>query len=81
MNPFYYIDYCMAQTMAFQFWMASLENREEAWRKYLAFVDQGGTRTFEELAHGAGMKVPYDPGCVKEIGEVISRWIDENPLA
>ena len=81
MNPFYYIDYCMAQTMAFQFWMASLENREEAWRKYLAFVDQGGTRTFEDLAHGAGMKVPYDPGCVKEIGEVISRWIDENPLA
>lgn len=80
MNAFYYIDYCMAQTMAFQFWMTSLSNREEAWKKYLAFVDQGGTRTFEELAHGAGMKVPYDPGCVREIGEVISKWIDENPL-
>ena len=80
MNAFYYIDYCMAQTMAFQFWMTSLANREEAWRKYLAFVDLGGTKTFEELAHGAGMKVPYDPGCVREIGEVISKWIDENPL-
>ena len=80
MNAFYYIDYCMAQTMAFQFWMASLENREEAWKKYLAFVDKGGTLTFEELAHGAGMKVPYDPGCIKEIGEAVSKWIDENPL-
>ena len=80
MNPFYYIDYCMAQTMAFQFWMASLENREEAWRKYLAFVDQGGTRTFEELAHSAGMKVPYDPGCIKEIGGAVSGWLSANPL-
>lgn len=80
MNVFYYIDYCMAQTMAFQFWMASLADREEAWKKYLAFVDLAGTRTFEDLAHGAGMKVPYDPGCVKEIGTAISKWIDENPL-
>ena len=80
MNAFYYIDYCMAQTMAFQFWMASLTDREAAWKKYLAFVDLAGTRTFEDLAHGAGMKVPYDPGCVKEIGTAISKWIGENPL-
>ena len=80
MSPLYYIDYAMAQTMAYQFWLASLENREEAWKKYLTFVDLGGTRTFEELAQGAGMKLPYAPGCIKEIGEKISRWIDENPL-
>ncbi len=80
MNPFYYIDYCMAQTMAFQFWMASLENREDAWKKYLAFVDQGGSRTFEELVQNAGMKLPYAPGCIRETGVAISRWIDENPL-
>ncbi|MBD5155430.1 MAG: M3 family oligoendopeptidase [Oscillibacter sp.] len=80
MYPFYYIDYCMAQTMAFQFWLTSLENREEAWKKYLAFVDQGGTRTFEELVEGAEMKLPYAPGCIKEIGEKISKWIDANPL-
>ncbi|MBD5148994.1 MAG: M3 family oligoendopeptidase [Oscillibacter sp.] len=80
MSPFYYIDYCMAQTMAFQFWLASLENREEAWKKYLAFVDLGGTRTFEDLVRGAGMKLPYAAGCIREIGEKISRWIDENPL-
>ena len=80
MNPFYYIDYCMAQTMAFQFWMASLADREGAWKRYLAFVDLGGTRTFEDLVRGAGMKLPYAPGCIREIGEAISKWIDENPL-
>ena len=80
MSPFYYIDYCMAQVMAFQFWMLSLKDRPEAWKRYLAFVDQGGTRTFDELVINAGMKLPYAPGCIKEIGEAISKWIDENPL-
>lgn len=78
--PFYYIDYCMAQTMAFQFWLLSMEDRDEAWKRYLAFVDLGGTKTFEELVKDAGMKLPYAPGCMKEIGEKISKWIDENPL-
>ena len=78
--PLYYIDYCMAQTVAYQFWLASLENREDAWQRYLAFVDRGGTATFEELVSGADLKLPYAPGAMAEIGEKISRWIDENPL-
>ena len=78
--PLYYIDYCMAQTVAFQFWMASRENREDAWTRYLRFVDAGGTQTFEELVHTAGLRLPYDPGCIREVGGKISRWLDENPL-
>ena len=78
--PLYYIDYCMAQTMAFQFWMASMKDREDAWKRYLAFVDLAGTRTFEDLVASVGLKLPYAPGCIKEIGAVISKWIDENPL-
>lgn len=78
--PLYYIDYCMAQTVAFQFWMAFLKDKDDAWRRYLAFVDKGGTETFEQLVKGAGLKVPYEPGCIREIGEAVSRWIDENPL-
>ena len=78
--PLYYIDYCMAQTMAFQFWMASMQDREDAWKRYLAFVDLAGTRTFEDLVASVGLKLPYAPGCIKEIGAAISKWIDENPL-
>jgi len=78
--PFYYIDYCIAQTIAFQFWMAYLKDKQDAWKRYLAFVDKGGTVTFEELVHSAGLKLPYDDGCIKEIGDGISAWIDSNPL-
>ena len=80
LNPLYYIDYCMAQTVAFQFWMASMKDREDAWQRYLAFVDKGGTETFDNLVAAAGLKLPYAPGCIKEIGTAISDWIDKNPL-
>jgi len=78
--PLYYIDYCMAQTVAFQFWIASMADRKDAWERYLRFVDAGGTKTFEELVAAAGLKLPYAPGCIREIGEAISGWIDSNPL-
>ena len=38
------------------------------------------TETFLYMLAGVGMKLPYAPGCIKEIGTAISRWIDENPL-
>ncbi len=78
--PLYYIDYCMAQTVAFQFWIASLADRADAWNRYLRFLDAGGTKTFQELVETAGLKVPYAPGAIREIGQAVSRWIDENPL-
>lgn len=78
--PLYYIDYCMAQTVAFQFWNLSRENYAEAWKRYMTFVDKAGTATFAELVESAGLKVPYHAGCIKEIGESISRWLKEHEL-
>jgi len=78
--PLYYIDYCMAQTVAFQFWNLSRENYAEAWKRYMTFVDKAGTATFAELVESAGLKVPYHAGCIKGIGESISRWLEEHEL-
>lgn len=78
--PLYYIDYCMAQTVAFQFWNLSRENYAEAWKRYMTFVDKAGTAAFAELVESAGLKVPYHAGCIKEIGESISRWLEEHEL-
>ena len=75
--PLYYIDYCMAQTMAFQFWALHLRDPKDAWARYLAFVDRGGTQTFEELARGAGLRLPYDEGCIREIGAAVGRRLEE----
>ena len=52
----------------------------EAWKRYMTFVDKAGTATFAELVESAGLKVPYHAGCIKEIGESISRWLEEHEL-
>lgn len=80
LDPFYYIDYCMAQTVAFQFWLSAMEDRDGAWRRYLTFVDAGGTETFEQLVASAGMRLPYDSGCVGAVGGAIARWLEENRI-
>ena len=78
--PFYYIDYCMAQTVALQFWISSLADREGTWRKYLAFTDLGGSRSFEDLVRSAGLKVPYEGGCVGETALAVEQWLQKNRL-
>ncbi len=78
--PLYYIDYCMAQTVAFQFWIASLRDRQDAWERYLRFVDAGGTKTFAELCRDSGIRLPYDAGCIREIGTAVSGWLAENRI-
>lgn len=75
--PLYYIDYCMAQTVAFQFFAESLSDWQTAFNKYLAFVDGAGTKTFEELVVGADMSLPYEEGCLKETAEVITNWLSK----
>ncbi len=80
LHPLYYIDYCMAQTIAFQLWTLSMQDRKEAWQKYLAFVDAAGTKTFEDLCHSAGLRVPYEEGTVRDIGNGIRNWLAENSL-
>lgn len=77
-SPFYYIDYCLAQVMSLQYFALSLENRENAWKKYMEFVRLGGTKTFVDLAHAVGLRSPIDEGCVRGVCEKTFRWTQEH---
>lgn len=80
LHPLYYIDYCMAQTVAFQIWTLSMKDRDAAWKKYLAFVDAAGTKTFADLCRSADLRVPYEEGTMKDIGSGIRDWLEQNAL-
>ncbi|MDR1693170.1 MAG: M3 family oligoendopeptidase [Oscillospiraceae bacterium] len=80
-RPFYYIDYCLAQTMALAFWAASQKDYKEAWDKYLRFVGYAGTKTFTELVEGAGLPSPFAEGCLDGVSSVATEWLDGNPVA
>ena len=70
----------MAQVVAYQFWLASLEDQKAAWQNYLAFVDRAGTETFEGLVKAANLELPYEKGAMKKIGEKLMAWIENNQL-
>ena len=68
-TPFYYIDYCLAQTAAFQFLLASLEDYDAAFQKYLTLSKQGGEKAWDELIKEAGFHSPFEKGALKDVAE------------
>lgn len=74
--PFYYIDYTLAQTCAFQFWKKSQENHGEAWKDYLRLCKAGGSKSFLELVELAGLISPFKAGCLESITGVIENWLN-----
>jgi len=74
--PFYYIDYTLAQTCAFQFWIKSEENREKAWDDYVRLCKAGGSLPFTGLVELAGLELPFDDGCLESVVEKVSNWLD-----
>ena len=70
--PFYYIDYALAQMVAFQFYGRAKENRESAWRDYLALCRAGGTLGYFDLLKNANLLNPFEEGTVQKcVGHVI----------
>ncbi|HWA07549.1 MAG TPA: M3 family oligoendopeptidase [Ignavibacteria bacterium] len=76
MSPFYYIDYCLAQICAFQFWKKSNENREQALEDYLRLCKAGGSQSFLGLVNTANLISPFEDGCLKSFMGVIDNWLE-----
>lgn len=75
-SPFYYIDYCLAQTVSLQFWAMIQKDQKDAWEHYMAYTRQGGSRTFTELLKNAGLETPFSENCLKSVCEVADKWLD-----
>lgn len=80
MNPFYYIDYCMAQTNALQIFAMFIENKEKALETYMNFVKLGGTDTFVNMTKKVGLCPPIEDGCLKKTTETIAKWLEDKTV-
>lgn len=74
--PLYYIDYCLAQTTALEFWSASEKDWKEAFSRYLTFAKAGGTKTYVDLVKSAGLELPFQDGCIKNLCEEINAYLE-----
>lgn len=77
-TPFYYIDYCMAQMVAFQFLALMQDDYDKAFEKYLQFLKIGGTKTFLETIEDVGLISPFDEEAFKIVVKVVEKTLDLN---
>ena len=72
-RPFYYIDYCLAQVIAFDFLIASQEDYSSAFKKYQTFLKAGGSKTFTQLVAETGYPGPFDKNALSSIASDLKR--------
>jgi M3 family oligoendopeptidase len=65
--PFYYIDYVLAATCALQFWSRARHDRDGALQAYVDLCALGGSRPFRQLVDSAGLRSPFEPGCLSDV--------------
>ncbi len=80
-SPFYYIDYCLAQTVSLQFWARIRKDLKKAWETYMAYTVQGGSRTFTELLKNAGLDTPFEEKCLKGVCEEADSFLKSFDLS
>lgn len=78
--PFYYIDYCLAQTVALEFWAMIQEDPDNAWKHYIAYTEQGGSRVFTELLKNAGLESPFDEATLRGVCKKANDWLSSYDL-
>jgi oligoendopeptidase F len=70
-NPFYYIEYGIAQLGALQVWRNSLKDGGTAVRKYREALALGATRPLPELFKAAGARLVFDSEGMHELVSLV----------
>ena len=80
-SPFYYIDYCLAQTVALQFWNMIQKDQKGAWQHYMAYTKQGGSVVFTKLLKNAGLESPFQESCLRGICDTAAKYLADYDLS
>lgn len=76
-DPFYYIEYGMAQLGAVQIWANALHDQAGAVASYRKALALGGTATLPELYAAAGATFAFDAGTLQRAVDLIEHTIAE----
>ncbi len=76
-RPFYYIDYCLAEICAYQFWQKSLDDRGETLKDYISLCKAGGSKSFLDLVEFANIKSPFEESTLKSLLPIIENFLND----
>ncbi len=74
--PFYYIDYCLAQTCAFQYKVMMDEDYDAAWNSYLKLCKLSASDFYVNMLPEVGLQVPFTEGTLKDMVEKLEKLIE-----
>ena len=66
--------------MALQVWALSQKDFADAWKHYMAYTVQGGSRTFTQLLEGAGLDTPFGAQCLRTVSRAAADWLERYDL-
>lgn len=75
-SPLYYIDYTLAQVVAFQFLVEMLEDRPTAWAKYVKLCRMGGKYPFTVLLKKNHLRNPFKKGSIAKVIRPLEKVLD-----
>lgn len=75
-EPFYYIEYGMAQLGSVQIWQNAIENQAQAVAAYRQALSLGTSVTLPELYQTAGIRFAFDEGSLQAAVNTIKETID-----
>lgn len=73
-NPFYYIDYALAEVCALQIWTNMQNDYGVTLDSYMEICQDAGKRSFVETVEKGNLKSPFEEGCLDGIIEKIYKW-------
>lgn len=76
-RPFYYIDYCFAQTVALEFWALMQKDEKKAWESYKKLVSLAGTKRFTELVESAELDNPFCETALETVCKTAAKWLED----
>ena len=71
-SPFYYIDYCLAQTCALQY---KDEDFRGAWESYLKLCRLSASDFFTNMIREVGLTSPFEEGCMKGMVKKLENYV------
>ncbi len=75
-QPFYYIDYTLAQICAYQFWIKFNGDRKIAWNDYLNICKVGGSQSFMQILKTGNLNSPFREETIKSVSEEIKKYLN-----
>ena len=70
--PFYYIDYCLAQTCAFQLWRRHRQDPQATMALYRKLCVLGGHLPFRGILKEVGLEDPFEPDTLARVADDVA---------